>query len=175
MTLNISEVIWFRVVEKNFYKYNFLTTIYYSSKHKNIINSLQKSVKTKDEQTESKSWANIVDEESLQELQEKYDKLLEEHAVIQRQFSHLKKHRNQVLRENNELHYHVQMATLQLASENTRFRQQMDQFRVRLHVAESMYEDKVLECNMLDSQLKQVYSSEIYAGPDVVYPAPGYL
>ena len=140
----------------------------------NLFYFIQKRVDNKQEQTESKSWANIVDEESLQELQEKYDKLLEEHAVIQRQFAHLKKHRNQVLRENNELHYHVQMATLQLASGNTRFRQQMDQFRVRLQVAESMYEDKVLECNMLDSQLKQVYTGEMYAG-EVVYPGPGYV
>ncbi|XP_028396217.1 interaptin-like [Dendronephthya gigantea] len=133
-----------------------------------------KTMESKQEQTENKSWANIVDEESLQELQEKYDKLHEEHSVIQRQFAHLKKHRNQVLRENNELHYHVQMATLQLASGNTRFRQQIDQFRVRLQVAESMYEDKVLECNMLDSQLKQVFNGEMYAG-EVVYPGHGYV
>lgn len=123
---------------------------------------------------QSKSWANIVDEEQLHELQEKYNKLLEEQSVIQRQFAHLKKHRNQVLRENNELHYHVQMATLQLASGNTRFRQQMDQFRIRLQIAESMYEEKVMECNMLDSQLKQMYGGEVYAG-DIVYAGPGYV
>ena len=140
----------------------------------NLFDLIQKVVDAKQGQTESRSWANIVDEETVQEIQERYDKLLEEHSVIQRQFTHLKKHRNQVLRENNELHYHVQMATLQLASGNTRFRQQMDQFRVRLQVAESMYEDKVLECNMLDSQLKQVYGGEMYAG-EVVYPGPGYV
>lgn len=127
----------------------------------------------KTEKVESKSWANMVDEESLNELGQKYNRLTDDHAVMQRQFAHLKKHRNQILRENNELHYHVQMATLQLASGNTRFRQQMDQFRVRLQVAESMYEDKVLECNMLDNQLKQLYNGEVY--PTEVYPAPGYV
>lgn len=122
---------------------------------------------------ETKSWANMVEEESLNELEQKYNRLLEEHGVMQRQFAHLKKHRNQILRENNELHYHVQMATLQLASGNTRFRQQMDQFRVRLQVAESMYEDKVLECNMLDNQLKQLYNGDVYPGE--MYPGPGYV
>ena len=129
--------------------------------------------KKEKEKEESKSWANVVEEETLSEMEQKYNGLVEEHNITQRQFAHLKKHRNQILRENNELHYHVQMATLQLASGNTRFRQQMDQFRVRLQVAESMYEDKVLECNMLDNQLKQMYNGEVYPGE--VYPAPGYV
>ncbi|KXJ14484.1 hypothetical protein AC249_AIPGENE15089 [Exaiptasia diaphana] len=84
------------------------------------------------------SWANRVSQE---EENESYEEL---------------KHRNEVLRQNNELRYQAQMAVVQLASTNRRFVQHMEQLKMQLGVAEKVYQEKLFECNLLEIQVQHL-------------------
>lgn len=103
------------------------------------------------------SWANRVDEE--EDWEQKYRELEIEQETLQKQFTQVRKHRNRVLRENGGLRRQMSMAAAQLAVTNQKFQRQLQHFRTQLNMAEHLYREKMLECSILEVQIKHLLKS----------------
>lgn len=114
----------------------------------------------KSDDDDGNSWANRVrqeeEEESYQQLKQRYTELEIEYNSVLKQFTQTRKHRNEVLRQNNELRHQTQMAVVQLASTNRRFVQHMEQLKMQLGAAEKVYQEKLFECNLLEIQVQHL-------------------
>ena len=69
----------------------------------------------------------------------------------------------------------MSMAGVQLAVTNQKFQRQLEHFRSQLNMAEHLYREKMMECNILDVQLKHLMNSNSGAqqGYDyVISPGP---
>ena len=104
-----------------------------------------------------KSWALRVDE--AEDWQQKYRELEIKQEALHRQFTQVRKHRNRVLRENGGLKRQMSMAGAQLAVTNQKFQRQLQHFRAQLNMAEHLYREKMLECSILEVQLKHLLKS----------------
>lgn len=103
------------------------------------------------------SWANRVDEE--EDWEQKYREIEIEQETLQKQFTQVRKHRNRVLRENGGLRRQMSMAAAQLAVTNQKFQRQLQHFRTQLNMAEHLYREKMLECSILEVQIKHLLKS----------------
>lgn len=103
------------------------------------------------------SWANRVDD--AENWQQKFRELEIEQEALQKQFTQVRKHRNRVLRENGGLRRQMSMAGAQLAVTNQKFQRQLQHFRTQLNMAEHLYREKMLECSILEVQLKHLLKS----------------
>ena len=103
------------------------------------------------------SWANRVDE--TEDWEQKYRELEIEQETLQKQFTQVRKHRNRVLRENGGLRRQMSMAAAQLAVTNQKFQRQLQHFRTQLNMAEHLYREKMLECSILEVQIKHLLKS----------------
>lgn len=103
------------------------------------------------------SWANRVEE--AEDWEQKYKELEIEQEALQKQFTQVRKHRNRVLRENGGLRRQMSMAAAQLAVTNQKFQRQLQHFRTQLNMAEHLYREKMLECSILEVQLKHLLKS----------------
>lgn len=103
------------------------------------------------------SWANRVDE--AEDWEQKYRELEIEQETLQKQFTQVRKHRNRVLRENGGLRRQMSMAAAQLAVTNQKFQRQLQHFRTQLNMAEHLYREKMLECSILEVQIKHLLKS----------------
>lgn len=103
------------------------------------------------------SWANRVDE--AEDWEQKYRELEIEQEALQKQFNQVRKHRNRVLRENGGLRRQMSMAAAQLAITNQKFQRQLQHFRTQLNMAEHLYREKMLECSILEVQIKRLLKS----------------
>ena len=123
------------------------------------LEALKVSHKMQDEHNEepSYSWANRVDEE--EDWEQKYRELEIEQETLQKQFTQVRKHRNRVLRENGGLRRQMSMAAAQLAVTNQKFQRQLQHFRTQLNMAEHLYREKMLECSILEVQIKHLLKS----------------
>lgn len=123
------------------------------------LEALKSSQKMHGEHSEeaADSWANRMDEE--EDWEHKYRELEIELEALQKQFTQVRKHRNRVLRENGGLRRQMSMAAAQLAVTNQKFQRQLQHFRTQLNMAEHLYREKMLECSILEVQLKHLLKS----------------
>ena len=123
-----------------------------------------------DEETKEsvESWANRVDD--AEDWQQKYRELEIEQEALYRQFTQVRKHRNRVLRENGGLRRQMSMAGAQLAITNQKFQRQLQHFRTQLNMAEHLYREKMLECSILEVQLKHLLKSSPSTPQTYDYP-----
>ena len=121
--------------------------------------ALKTSQKLRAEHTEetADSWANRVEE--AEDWEHKYRELEIEQEALYKQFTQVRKHRNRVLRENGGLRRQMSMAAAQLAVTNQKFQRQLHHFRTQLNMAEHLYREKMLECSILEVQLKHLLKS----------------
>ena len=103
------------------------------------------------------TWTNRVDE--TEDWEQKYRELEIEQETLQKQFTQVRKHRNRVLRENGGLRRQMSMAAAQLAVTNQKFQRQLHHFRTQLNMAEHLYREKMLECSILEVQIKHLLKS----------------
>ena len=118
---------------------------------------LQTAVKTAekaDEDEPADSWAKRV--EDAEDWERKFRELEIDREALKKQFTQVRKHRNRVLRENGGLRRQMSMAGAQLAITNQKFQRQLEHFRTQLNMAEHLYREKMLECNILEVQLKHL-------------------
>jgi len=121
------------------------------------LQAFQFSHKIQGEDTTTESWANRMDD--AEDWQQKYRELEAEKEALYRQFTQVRKHRNRVLRENGGLRRQMSMAGAQLAVTNQKFHKQLQHFRTQLNMAEHLYREKILECSILEVQLKHLLKS----------------
>lgn len=123
-----------------------------------------------DEETKEsvESWANRVDD--AEDWQQKYRELEIEQETLYSQFTQVRKHRNRVLRENGGLRRQMSMAGAQLAITNQKFQRQLQHFRTQLNMAEHLYREKMLECSILEVQLKHLLKSSPSTPQTYDYP-----
>lgn len=123
------------------------------------LQALKTSHKINGEETKeaADSWAYRVDD--AEDWQQKYRELEVEQEALQKQFTQVRKHRNRVLRENGGLRRQMSMAGAQLAVTNHKFQRQLQHFRTQLNMAEHLYGEKMLECNILEVQLRHLLKS----------------
>ena len=123
------------------------------------LQTLKTSQKIQGEDTKEAddSWANRVD--AAEDWEQKYKELEGEQETLQKQFTQVRKHRNRVLRENGGLRRQMSMAGAQLAVTNQKFQRQLQHFRTQLNMAEHLYREKMLECSILEVQLKHLLKS----------------
>lgn len=123
------------------------------------LEALRSSQKMQGEHSEEPgySWANRVDE--AEDWEQKYRELEIEQEALQKQFNQVRKHRNRVLRENGGLRRQMSMAAAQLAITNQKFQRQLQHFRTQLNMAEHLYREKMLECSILEVQIKHLLKS----------------
>ncbi|XP_068684244.1 myosin heavy chain, clone 203-like [Montipora foliosa] len=123
------------------------------------IEAMKTSSKSENEESKEhvESWAKRVEE--VEDWQQKYRELEIEQEALYRQFTQVRKHRNRVLRENGGLRRQMSMAGAQLAVTNQKFQRQLQHFRTQLNMAEHLYREKMLECSILEVQLKHLLKS----------------
>ena len=125
------------------------------------VSKTKKTIRDEDNQEAADSWANRV--EADEDWEQKYRDLEVEYEALQKQFTQVRKHRNRVLRENGGLRRQMSMAGAQLAVTNQKFQRQLQHFRTQLNMAEHLYREKMLECNILEVQLKHLLKSSTKA------------
>ena len=114
-------------------------------------------IQGEDSEESGYSWANRVDE--AEDWEQKYRELEIEQEALQKQYNQVRKHRNRVLRENGGLRRQMSMAAAQLAITNQKFQRQLQHFRTQLNMAEHLYREKMLECSILEVQIKHLLKS----------------